>query len=456
MLVTKTKILLPYKRVIDDLLTRNGKADSESASPYDGLLWLALKRQKEGVNVSILNFLNEGIKDYNPHNQKPTKGEYKKDSNSINYLTHLEDIHQSWVERYVDNVLAGININNRNGIKEYEKHNKTTNVWYDNEGDIKDEAQLLEKKQKYSKVDLPYYKAKLVYTLRRLNNYSCYNKISIISLIIAYEKALKEVNIMREARQTTKLKPKPTDVLDKGVYRCDRKGNIEECDRILKNEGVYRSLYMWVQGEAGYKDSYYKDAKTLLNICKILDVDITEESPFDYQGDYISTLPMTHISENTGYIKAGLIVDNNSIVTNTRARTESLNIEHVIHLFNTSNSPAIIENRDKINNKLCNKIYSKLSTNCTQIILDDSMFYKDIKNRYVKVLVNPIRTEESSIEEYALLHSSGTLVLIAEREDLIYLPPDWVCLFINDMNKAGKKDLTYGRYNSKFGKWYIS
>lgn len=229
--------------------------------------------------------------DYNADHQKPIAGTYTKEKGGSSYLRRLEDIDESWVRKYLENVLTGIKINKSGGIREYAKQHLEAQTFNDSEGEAVEEGELLVDDTDYAPMTVAEAKSKLPYLLKRLHDKSMAMRTSAISLIIAYEKA----------KRYTKC-PRPKDILGAGVYKMGKDGNFDGLFPDSANSGkVFPPACDWIRGFD--RDAYFSDAVELLRICEILGVDITKEDPLDYQAKDINKLKVTYITKNRDYLK---------------------------------------------------------------------------------------------------------------------------------------------------------
>lgn len=147
--------------------------------------------------------------DYDADQQKPIAGEWTKDRPTpTSYLRRLEDIDESWVRKYLENVLIGLKVEKSGGIREYSNKNKEALTFQNSEGDIVEEGELLVDTATYAPMDIAEAKSKLPYLLKRLYDKSLSLRVSAMSLIIAYEKA----KIVQKV-------PRPKDLLERSEER---------------------------------------------------------------------------------------------------------------------------------------------------------------------------------------------------------------------------------------------
>lgn len=239
----------------------------------------------------ILNMLSE-CADYDASKQRPIAGPYKLDRpDNEPYLRKLEEIDSSWVKKYLENVLVGIKKNDRGGVRAYRSQHRETRVMYDEDGEPTDESELLIDEGNGNYVDIDAAKAKLPYLLKRMYDKSRMLGISVMSLLIAYERA-----------RYVKNPPAPRHILDMDVYYMNKDGTLGNVLPSSANSGkVFPAARAWVAGEDA--DAYFRDAMELLRVCDVLGIDITRENPADYQRENIEKLKITYITRNRDYLR---------------------------------------------------------------------------------------------------------------------------------------------------------
>jgi hypothetical protein len=278
--------------LLEDLVSRNGSPTTHSLSPYDGMAKIFLQQFKNRDIAKGLEFLR-AHKDYDADKQKPIEGEYThrwvKDGE---HLRRLEDIKESWVRKYLENILTAIKINNTNGYREVEKQHQEALTFVDQEGETTEEGELLVEYQLFPPLTIAEAEAKLPYLLKRLHDKSLKLKVSALSLVIAYEKA----------KAWAKQKPKPQDVLSAGVYRMNSDGTLgHRFYETANTGGDFRAAFAWIRGFD--KDTYLDNAMELLKVCEVLGIDITKENPHDFQAADIAKLQVTYITKNRDYLR---------------------------------------------------------------------------------------------------------------------------------------------------------
>ncbi|EDM99287.1 hypothetical protein BACCAP_03216 [Pseudoflavonifractor capillosus ATCC 29799] len=197
--------------------------------------------RKRGVEVDLDKIISmvKSVPDYDADKQQPVVGTWRKDrGHPDHYLRKLEEIDESWVRKYLENVLFGIRKNRSGGLREYAAQNQESRVLIGNEGEETEEGELLIDYGEFAPMDIAEAKSKLPYLLKRLHDKSIAMKVSAMSLIIAYERA-----------KLSRKVPKPMDLLAVGVYRMGKDGNIEGRFPPSANSGkVFPPACDWILG----------------------------------------------------------------------------------------------------------------------------------------------------------------------------------------------------------------
>ena len=245
-------------------------------------------------------------KDYDPYSQQPVAGEYvarDKKPAGAPILTRLEDIDVTWVKQYLRDVIIGIKKNNTNSIREIDAKNQEVFSFKSGDGgDYISPADQLVAYREYPPTTVMEASAKLPYLLKRLQDKSKMLRVSVMSLIIAYERA-----------KLTHTDPKPGLIIREGVYQVDGNGKLHLTPMAdTANSGrVFPAARRWIIGQD--RDCYYYDALELLQVCKVLGIDLTEEDPTTFTQEFIDNLKVTYIAKNRNYLK-GKIAVNSSVL----------------------------------------------------------------------------------------------------------------------------------------------
>lgn len=295
-------IQYPFKRIIDDVLSRDGEPTKDSFTCYWGMRNLI---DKQGLRDSHYT-LQELVADRPDFSLVKL---VKKDSQSLDdtdidvrdYSNHLENIDESLVEGYVTQVLIGFKLNN-SGRKAIEAEEQTI-TYIPNIGDDDDDndyvnpTDLVEVDVNATLDDISDAKQKVPYYLKVLWDGSIQKGGLLLSFIIA-----------RCKYGGGKLTPR--DCCSCGVYMVDKKGNVVRKFDTTDNTGTkFRSLMAWINGNT--PDRFYEAYKQLLACCSILEIDLCKENPLDYTASLMDRAVCTYLQSNTEYVKDYGMLDMN-------------------------------------------------------------------------------------------------------------------------------------------------
>lgn len=293
----------PSKSVIEDVITREGPADENSFTPYDGCRHV-IQQQFPRDSASRFNLeeflLYTSSQDFDPRRVKRDVEDVSEDeiggtSKRVNAgFTTIESVDsQSYVEEYVINQIIGYKTNRDSPYRQ----NEVRDVEYlkdEESGDMISPAELVTKKEN---IDLDYYieiQKKFPYLLKMLHTGSIYYGIHLLSFMRAYE-------CVKDNKKWT-----PADFGAQGVYKMERNGKIGR--KFIHTEDNKIPTYypfgrQWAVGD-NPNDAYYKAAQEFLAICNFLGVDIKKENPLDYDKEYIDSIVCTYIASNEEYIES--------------------------------------------------------------------------------------------------------------------------------------------------------
>lgn len=423
--------------------------------------------------------------DYDADHQRPVAGPYVKDKPEASYLRRLEDIDESWLRKYLENVLTGIKINKSGGIREYSQQNQEAKTLCNSEGDTTEEGELLVDTGEFSPIDIAEAKSKLPYLLKRLYDKSIAMRVSAMSLIIAYEKAKVVAKV-----------PRPKDLLEVGVYKMGRDGNFEGLFPASANSGkVFPPACDWIRGIA--PDAYFDDAIELVRVCCVLGIDLKEEDPRDYQADAISNLRVTYISKNLDYLRGShkrnfnVLDALSSVRVSEYTTAQQQRLPITVRVMNTVQ--AVLDCEDSVVRRILDQKPDRRALN--SLFITYGAVAKDFritKQRHMEMLAvrrsTPVEdpktllvpvlddfltrdgflystqseavpqlfrikkyTEETLGAEVAIAHSSGYLFLVTEGNCIHYLDAVELEAYIKDYQR-GIFTNKYAK-NHKYGRW---
>lgn len=468
---SKTKVPILTKKLIVELALRSGSPTSESPSPYKGLLSLTFQRMEaiksygiefEGSLYELLNTQEDFNADLKcPTFEEYTGTEYQEETKPRMYLPssgipadyarRLEDIDSSWVISYVDNILYAIINNSTHSIKEYGKNHQLVRMMSDEEDDsvVSETELVLAHSNDFSPEEIAKAKEKIPYLLRRLHDKSKQLRIHVISLLIAYEKAKRYVDIQNRRSRRRKIQVAPRHLLMFGVYKMNPDGSIGPVlgDDANNREESFKLAKAWLFQYEGYQDEYNQDAINLLHYYDVMGIDITKEDPSVYQENYISQLTVLYITSNREYVmrkRTGFhrevfealkrlpleSFENETIVEEV---DDYAIVDNTMHIYNDS---VFIDTsyRDSLDdagngesyelNKnitmliaYYNIIFSTL-IDTTKMITQDGFLFSDLETPFMLDISAILGDEEDDTfvgsESLALLHETGYLVRLSK------------------------------------------
>ena len=480
MLVTKSLIPLPSRKIIVDLALRNGLPDKEAVCPYKGRANYFNKYTIGDPRYSHLPAIKffELQADFDANKIKPDHGPYTKrqpgEKDALdNYLIRLEDIDESWVIKYFENKVYGLKINNDNSLKLALMEIEDVRSWMDeSDSDIMyTEKDMQVRDVGYSASELLKWEEKLPYLLKRLHEVSKSREIGIISLLIAYEKTRRD----REYNKGTARNPKPTETINAGVYKMTRDGRLSVPPRENKGD-KWNYMWKWIQGYEEYRDDYFYDAMEFLDILERLDIDIKNEDPFNYQEEFISKLEITYVPKNKNLMLRGRrVLNQRSVMEIKRMPLENygkeverieftnrlLDIENLVQQFlDYGNESYINKSRNKIddiirfmamyNYKMGTDIQLSRKTVKEGIYMDSARipFLFDVR----VILTNKELPVADALIYKAFLHTSGYLILDVKTLGFYYLDIETALDYLQDNLSSNDLSARYGN-NQKYGTW---
>lgn len=296
--VANKVLTYPCKSILEDVLSRDGVPGPEAFFPITGqhqLIQNILRsNNSSAIDFTIKEIVNSGVKDYSAEKSRPNDDGIERDdatSDITDYYTRLEDIDESFIIKYITDILKGFRFR-RDGAKAIQSNIQTFDLWEDEEDGLVSPSDVMEEVYDYTMDDVEEARKKLPYLLKVLFDGSFKYQGSLLSFIIAVKKLENEgVNNI-----------KPNQVCKKGVYRIDLKGNPSTNFVISDNTGnIFRTLFSWSMGEI--KDRYYHAAEELVRVCTVLDLDLCKEDATMYTSDVISSAVCQYIMSNEEYLE---------------------------------------------------------------------------------------------------------------------------------------------------------
>lgn len=494
MLIDTRVLKIPSRRILEDLALRTGFPDREAVVPYNGMMDVTKEQFPHYYPAALLELLKsrQAYLDYDALKSNPDVGQYYKGRGpATNFdklvVSRFEDIHPSWVREYLKNILTGFKLNNTFSINEFERNNILRFMDEDSEdGGFSDKSEnLSESEGSMSVEELEAYHEKLPYLLKRLHEKSKKVGISLISIVIAYEKAKRKLNIERamnkQAKQSTNVPP--SYMKSAGVYLMGSNGYIQ--GEIPNTDHKYGKWLRWVKGldhETAEEAEYYDNAMELLSICERLSIDIKKEDAKDFEESFISTLTITYVSSNKDINKrlnSSIFKRLGRASTSTYGIVEATENESKAMLknnmakerasrFTLSRVPEISRMRDSRNVEDSMRLLSVLLQNLhgkeyESISSKTSLshnFYMKSSNEFMVFPVSSICVFKEDKElmfkphREAIMHSSGFLILLYGNTELFFLDYERAIEYAKYVLTGGNiedRDVKFGTAN--FGTW---
>lgn len=313
MFVTGNRVIkYPSKSIVMDLLSRSGLPDKYSFTPWSGCADILHKQFENSCTDVVVTaediWESQNGVDFSADKSRADDSGVNRDISAYeikDYYRMIEDIDEEWARKYIENIIIGYKSHN-NGIIARRKDEQVINKVYDDEtGDFIDVSDLIEKEKDFSTEEIISAKKKLPYLLKQLQMGSIEMRGSLLSFIIAAEKFFSN-------HENEEFRPR--HAISLGVYRMNKWGEINGRFVDTDNSGEpFRTLFRWVCGrvETDSERLYYSTYQELLRVLNVLDIDITQEDPTEYQADFIDKAVCTYLASNEEFIEEyGTFLDN--------------------------------------------------------------------------------------------------------------------------------------------------
>lgn len=298
----------PNKRILEDVMSRGSNSSNGYVfSPYPGMRETVEKKLNESTGryfdpKEIINaWMPDG--DFRPEKARANDDGADRDdkaSDITDYYIDLENVDESFVRKLVESILYNFRFNkNCNGVA-YET--KSYDGYVDDEtGEILNPTDLEVIKHEYSVDEINEACDKLAYLLKQLHQGSVEWGVSLLSFIIAKQKLL-------ESGEAIKW----ISLVKTGVYTMRSDGFIgrQLVQTDEKDTDGYRRALDWIRGDIP-NDIYYKAYIELLQVTRILDIDLTLEDAREYQVDFMRDVVCTYVESNKEYLSTYGMVDTN-------------------------------------------------------------------------------------------------------------------------------------------------
>lgn len=295
---TKNKFLyLPNKRVVDDLIERDGLPTKESFTPYNGMNYL-ISEQMCGERFSILgvDVIKENIQELSVRRLKGKEDVGNDDSLSIdeNYAFLLDDIHEDYIRDFMRSQLIGLKVNKTGARKVLEESSKIQNLMFDVETNkvynISDDYVEDEFEDSFDVISEV--RRKIPYLLKKLQDGSIQYGVSLLSLFIARDGVIQKLG-----KRSCDIKPR--ELLAYPIYSVNFKGELmctldPETANNTQKFIEPKNLVLGVDPI----NPYYRAGIELTSYARQLGYNLYEEDARDYSPTYINRLMCSYILSN--------------------------------------------------------------------------------------------------------------------------------------------------------------
>lgn len=292
-------LYLPNKRIVDDLIERDGAPSKESFTPYNGMNYL-IGEQMKGSRFHVLGIdvIKENIKELHVTRLKgredASEARSIDDLGSDGYETKLENIDESYITNYLRNQLIGLKITKTDARSVIEANEKVQHTMYDSEsGEVFNLSDVyVSDEYEESNSMLSEVRSKIPYLLKKLQDGSIQYGVSLLSLFIARDGVIEKLG-----RHQGTIKPR--ELLAYPIYRVTNTGDLMDTfdPETANNIQKFRDPKDLVMG-VNPNDQYYKAGIELTIRVRQLGYNLYEEDVNDYTPSYINRLMCRYILSN--------------------------------------------------------------------------------------------------------------------------------------------------------------
>lgn len=363
-MLRETKHVRPYpsKTIIEDLVTRDGPADENSFTPFEGRKEM-LESQFSGRQrnkFKLKEFLSYcSPRDLNPSRVVETKvtGMLVEQTGVVGSYLTLEDMMEDGIEnpgvaKYLQDLCVGFKKDNTSPYNRNVEYQTITISNRDgDDGEI--EEKMLLTRTDYEEISNEEYEnilREIPYLIKSIWSYSKLYKANLFSFMFAYQ----------DIRDKKRKDPTITDFADYSTY-------------LLKSDGTYvrpfshaddnkYTIYPAVTKiflQPSRHSAEFDLCAKYLKYLKILGIDYHDEDPMDYNNKFVNSLLCTYVPNNDEYfnkyrdidieIMVALRPENILSVPKSRMYMQSSNRNKV---FDYSESAYFISERLKLASKL--------------------------------------------------------------------------------------------------------
>lgn len=290
---------LPNKRVVDDLLDRDGPPNEESFTPFNGMNYL-IKEQMVGdkwgvVDIGIIKAdIEEVFYSKLKGKQEYTDKSSSDDLSSDMYETILENIDEEYLKRYISMKLSFSKIHNTGIKSSVIISNNVQPTIYDKEtGEVFNISDVYVEDREEGDYELTRrMRERIPYLLKKLQDGSIIYGISLLSLFMAKDGVMK-------ISKKDEWEIRPRDLLVYDIYEVSSNGMLlgKVNPENANNTKKFRDAKDVIMG-INPNSPYYKAGEDLIAISNELGYNLYEEDILDYDGDSINNLMCSYIMSN--------------------------------------------------------------------------------------------------------------------------------------------------------------
>lgn len=305
-MLRETNYVKPYpsKLVIEDLITRDGPADANSYSPFDGkksvvdAQFSGSQRHRFRIKDFILHNKN---RDLDPSRVKISKnhGMLQEQDKVVAGFTRLEDMFEngmesSSVEEYIVMLCVGFKTDNTSPYKVNADIPTRYISNIDGDDDIVEEKYLINRidEDSISNADYESIIKELPYLIKSIWSYSKMYQANLFSFMFAY------MDIIEKKHRGVSI----SDFMDYKTYLIKRDGTFER--QFYHSDDNKYVIYPRVTKIFIYPGSHQVE----FNLCmkymkylKLLGIDYHDEDPLEYNNEFINSILCTYLPTNDEY-----------------------------------------------------------------------------------------------------------------------------------------------------------
>lgn len=293
-------LYLPNKRVVDDLIERDGAPTKESFTPYNGMNYLIGEQMKGSrFHVLGLDVIKENIVEVQLNKLKGTSEDVSEEKTMDDlgkdlYEKELEKIDESHLVKFLRSQLIGLKVQKSDARNAIEANERVQASMYDAEtGEVFNLSDVyVSDEYEESSAALSEIRSKIPYLLKKLQDGSIQYGVSLLSLFIARDSVI-------EKKGSNEVDIKPRDLLAYPIYRVSPTGDLMDTfdPETANNIPKFREPKDLVLG-ANPRDPYYKAGIELITRAKQLGFNLYNEDVHDYTPSYINRLMCRYILSN--------------------------------------------------------------------------------------------------------------------------------------------------------------